>query len=813
MSQNFLIERWFREIGWKPLPFQSQAWHHIASGTSGIVNAPTGSGKTYSVLGGVIEALKSAPPVGLACIWITPIRALAKEIELSVLRALEGCGLQWSVGIRTGDTEAAERRAQARKMPEILITTPESLHLMIATRDSELLLSHVRFVVVDEWHELLGSKRGVMLELALSWLRHHRPSLQTWGISATIGNLEDALHILLGKNAQQGTLIKANIQKCIEVEPILPDTIEVMPWAGHLGIKLLQKVIPIIERGQSTLVFTNTRSQCEIWYQQILEAAPHLAGQIAMHHSSISREIRHWVEDALYDGRLKAVVCTSSLDLGVDFRPVENIIQIGSPKGVSRCMQRAGRSGHRPDATSKIYFVPTHTLELIESAALREAISRHIIEHREPYIRSFDVLIQWLVTLAVGPGFKADEVLQQVRHTHAFESISNDEWYWCLSFVTTGGRTLAGYDDFHKVVCNEDGRYTVKSKRIALRHRLSIGAIVSDTVMRVKFLNGGFIGTIEEWFISRLKPGDVFWFGGRSLELIRVKGLEVTVRSSQQKEGLVPSWMGGRMPLSAQMGAMLRKKVQEAFDDRTSDPELKCISPLWRVQAERSVIPAAHQLLIEYLISREGHHVFVYPFEGRSVHEGMASVLAWRLALFQPITFSIAMNDYGFELLSADPIPIEEALNSDIFSSKHLDRDILQSVNATEMARRRFRDIASIAGLVFQGFPGRPVKEKHLQSSSSLIFNTFSEHEPDNLLLRQAYDEIFQFQLEQSRMHEAFGRIQAQEIILKHIERPTPFCFPIMVDRLRERLTNETLEHRIEKMLRDAGVEVMSSNN
>lgn len=811
MSQLFLIEHWFKDKGWKPLSFQRQAWKHILSGASGIVNAPTGSGKTYSVLGGVIETLKCTNPSGLACIWITPIRALAKEIELSVTRALEGCGLEWSVGIRTGDTDVAERRSQSRKMPEILITTPESLHLMIATRDSERLFGQLQFFVVDEWHELLGSKRGVMLELALSLLRHRRASLQTWGISATIGNLEEALQVILGKYSSQGVLIKADIRKHIEIHPVLPDTIDVMPWAGHLGIKLLKKVVPVIEKGQSTLVFTNTRSQCEIWYQQILEAAPQLAGQIAMHHSSISREIRHWVEDALYDGRLKAVVCTSSLDLGVDFRPVENIIQIGSPKGVSRCLQRAGRSGHRPEAISKIYFVPTHTLELIESAALREAIKQQIIEPREPYVRSFDVLIQWIVTLAVGPGFQSDELLQQVRTTHAFESISDEEWIWLLAFVTTGGKTLAGYDDFHKVVREDDGRYVVKSKRVSLRHRLSIGSIVSDTMMSVKFINGGFVGTIEEWFISGLKPADVFWFAGRSLELVRVKGLTVMVRSSQKKEGLVPSWMGGRMPLSAQMGAMLREKLQEAFDDRSSDVELKFISPLWRVQTERSVIPRADQLLVEYMTSREGHHLFVYPFEGRFVHEGMASVLAWRLALFKPITFSIAMNDYGFELLSADPIPIKEALDSDIFSTTHLKRDILQSVNATEMARRRFRDIASIAGLVFRGFPGRPIKEKHLQSSSSLIFNTLSEHEPDNLLLRQAYDEIFQFQLEQSRMYAAFNRIQSQEILLRHIDHPTPFCFPIMVDRLRERLTSETLEQRIEKMLRDAGIDIATS--
>lgn len=804
----FLLEKWFDSRGWRAFAFQRETWRRMLQGKSGIVNAPTGSGKTYAVLGGVIEALKIDNPKGLVCLWITPIRALAKEIELSVARALEGCGLRRRVGIRTGDTEMAERRQQAKQMPEILITTPESLHLMMATRDGERLFDHLKFVVIDEWHELMGNKRGVMMELALAWLRARVPALQTWGISATIGNMDEAIEVLLGNRFREGVLIRADIRKRIEVIPILPDTIDVMPWAGHLGIKLLQKVVPVIGQSRSTLIFTNTRSQCEIWYQQLLEADPSLAGQIAMHHSSISREIRHWVEDALYDGRLKAVVCTSSLDLGVDFRPVETIIQIGSPKGVSRFMQRAGRSGHQPGAVSRIYFVPTHTLELVESAALREAIDRQLIEPREPYVRSFDVLIQWLVTLAVGPGFRAEEILQQVRSTHAFSTISDEEWYWCLSFITTGGRTLEGYEDFHKVERADDGRYVVKNKRIAMRHRLSIGAIVSDTVMRVKFLNGGFAGTIEEWFISRLKPGDVFWFAGRSLELVRVRGPEVTVRASQQKEGLVPSWMGGRMPLSAQMGAMLREKLQEAFDDKSTDPELKFISPLWKLQIERSAIPRADQLLMEYLVSREGHHLFVYPFEGRFVHEGMASVLAWRLALLKPITFSIAMNDYGFELLSADPIPIQEALDSDVFSVEFLERDILQSVNATEMARRRFRDIASIAGLVFQGYPGRPVKEKHLQSSASLIFSTLAEHEPDNLLLRQAYDEILQFQLEQGRMHQAFSRIQGQEIILRYIERPTPFCFPIMVDRLRERLTNETLEQRVEKMLREAGVDV-----
>lgn len=791
---------WFKSMDWQVATFQEQAWRAYADGFSGVVNAPTGSGKTYSMM--IPALLETAKPKGLTCIWIAPIRALAKEIRQSAERAIEGMQLHWTVGVRTGDTSSAERQKQKTNMPNLLITTPESLHLLLASKGYPKTFKNLKCVIVDEWHELMGSKRAVQMELGLNRLRGILPQMRTWGISATIGNMEEAIQVLLGPQFPQEKIrtIRADISKTIEVESVLPDKVETLPWAGHLGIRMLEKIMPIIRESNSTLIFTNTRSQAEIWYQKILDVAPDMAGVMAMHHGSISKELRFWVEDAIYTGQLKAVVCTSSLDLGVDFRPVETIIQVGSPKGVARFMQRAGRSGHQPGATSRIFFVPTHTLELVEAAALREAIKTELVEDRIPYIRSFDVLTQYLVTLAVSEGFKGREILEEVRQTFSYQSISDEEWQWCLDFITTGGKSLSGYDEFHKVELDE-GVYKVTSRRVAERHRMSIGTIVSERTMRIKFQSGGFIGTIEESFISRLSPGDTFMFAGRSLELIRIKGLDVQVRLSKKKTGVVPSWMGGRMPLSAQMGRMLRKKMQESFDPGTKDPELVLIEPLWETQRERSIVPKLDEFLIEKLKSREGYHVFFFPFEGRFVHEGMAALLAWRISLFKPLTFSIAMNDYGFELLANEPIPIEEALDSDIFTTTDLREDIMQSVNAVEMARRRFRDIADVAGLVFTGYPGQAIKERHLQSSTQLIFNVLQDYEPENLLLQQAYDEALEFQLEEGRMREAMERINAQKIIITEMEKPSPFCFPIMVDRLnRERLSSESIEDRVAKM-------------
>lgn len=795
---------WFSSQDWEPFAFQLETWQAYLDGYSGLVNAPTGSGKTYSLMmAPVLEHLDDpSPAMGLKIIWITPIRALAKEIELSANRLMEGMKIKWKVGSRTGDTPVRTREKQLVHPPQLLIITPESLHVLLTQKGYPEYFGSLDAVIADEWHELMGSKRGVQVELALSRLKGLQPNLRIWGISATIGNMDDALRALLGNYyaRREHRVIRSDIRKKVEVVSVLPEELDRMPWAGHIGIHLLDKVVEIVKQSTSTLIFTNTRSFAEVWYQKMLDRAPELAGVMAMHHGSISQELRGWVEEQLHEGKLKVVVCTSSLDLGVDFRPVETVIQVGSPKGVARFMQRAGRSGHQPGAISRIYLVPTHSLELMEAAALRDAGVRGIVEDRVPYIRSFDVLIQYLVTLAVSEGFYADKLFEEVTGTFCYSEMSKEEWHWILNFLTTGGSSLQAYDEYRKLVV-ESGSYRIHSRPMATRHRLSIGTIVGDTSIWIRLLNGKTLGTIEEYFIAQLNPGDVFWFAGQNLELVRLREMEAQVRKTKRRSGRVPSWQGGRMPLSSQMSELIREKLDEVVKGRDDNPEMQFLEPLFALQRERSWLPAGNEFLVEYFQSSEGYHVVMYPFEGRNVHEGMGALVAYRISKIEPITFSIAMNDYGFELLSDREIPIAEAIETNVLGVDQLLPDIQASINSTEMARRKFRDIASISGLVFKGYPGRPIKDRHLQSSSQLFFNVFQEYDSGNLLLRQAYEEVMDFQLEESRLRRALERIATQKIVLTRPDRPTPFAFPIIVDRMREKLTSEKLQDRVKKMV------------
>ncbi|RZK03113.1 MAG: DNA ligase-associated DEXH box helicase, partial [Flavobacterium sp.] len=540
----------------------------------------------------------------------------------------------------------------------------------------------------------------------------------------------------------------------------------------------------------------------EIWYKHILEAYPELAGAMALHHGSLDRDIRNWVEEAIHDEKLKVVICTSSLDLGVDFAPVETVIQVGSPKSVSRFLQRAGRSGHRPGATSVIYFVPTHSLELIEAAALKEAIQQKVFEDRPPMYKPFDVLIQYLVTLAVSEGFFSDALYAEVKSTYAFEDITVEEWNWLMDFITYGGQTLKEYDEYQKVA-REGDFFKVTSRRVALRHRMAIGTIVSEPMMYVKFMKGGSIGSLEESFLSRLKPGDVFWFSGRSLELVQVKEMTAYVRKSNKSNGIIPSWLGARMSLSSHLANMFKQKLDDYLHNIVKDVEMKKVTPLLELQQKWSNVPAQKGLLIEKVTTKEGHHIFIYPFAGRYLHEGLAALIAYRLAQSQPITFSIAMNDYGFELLSEDEVDLDYAIKNGLFSTDHLHSDMLLSLNSTEMAKRRFKEIAQISGLLFTGYPGKMKKNRHLQASSGLLFDVFKQYDPENLLLKQAYDEVFRYQLSETELRKLLIKIAEQEINITKPYRPTPFAFPIMVDRLREKLTSEKLEDRVKKLQLD----------
>jgi len=808
---------WFSARAWKPFAFQKQVWAAVKNGESGLLHASTGAGKTYAVWFAALNRFarlqpsvatprKRKPPAEpLTVLWITPMRALAADTARALQSPVDDLQIPWSIGLRTGDTSSSERARQGRRLPTTLITTPESLTLLLARADARTALSTLRMIVVDEWHELLGNKRGVQLQLALARLRHWQPELIVWGVSATLGNQSHAEQVLIPQGG--GVSVQGKSEKTLQVDTLLPPATERFPWAGHIGLKMLPQVVAELDACASSLVFTNTRAQSEIWYQALLESRPDWAGLIALHHSSLSRDTRDWVEQALKNGQLKAVVCTSSLDLGVDFLPVERVLQIGSAKGVARLMQRAGRSGHAPGRTSRVTLVPTHSLELIEAVAARDAVEQRRIEPRLSPHKPLDVLVQHLVSMALGGGFIPEDLYEEVRGAWAYRDLTPADWAWALAFVRHGGMSLTAYPDYRRVEPDEHGVWRVPDARLARRHRMSIGTIVSDASINLKFWSKGGggkqLGSVEEGFIARLKPGDGFLFAGRLLELVRVENMTAYVKRSTAKKAAVPRWNGGRMPLSNELAEAVVARFSAAAQGHFNGPEMHALRPLLETQIRWSGLPTTENLLAEVLKSREGWHLFLYPFAGRQVHLGLASLLAWRVSQRQPVTFSIAVNDYGLELLSATPVDWATHLDAHLFNADDLLLDVLASLNAGELALRRFREIARIAGLVFAGYPGAPKSTRQVQASSGLFFQVFKQYDADNLLLAQAGEEVLREELDIRRLEQTLERINQMKLDVHQVKRPTPLGFPLLVERMRESMSSEKLADRIRRMVGD----------
>ena len=801
---------YFESRGQKPFRFQQNAWKAYEDGSSGLVHSATGTGKTLAVwLGPILEWLRQnknrdewnpKSPPALRVLWITPLKALAGDTENALRAPLESMRLPWRLESRTGDSRASIKAKQLKQLPTALITTPESLCLLLTHAPLQSQLSALEGVIVDEWHELLGSKRGIQVELALARLRKLNPSLRTWGLSATLGNLTEAGQALVGcKPIKQCRIIHGTIRKRLRIESLIPERIERFPWSGHIGARMVPQVSKEIEQVKSALVFANTRSQTEIWYQHLLQHRPDWAGQIAVHHGSLDASVREWVEKELRSGRLRAVVCTSSLDLGVDFSAVDLVMQIGSPKGSARLLQRAGRSGHQPGAESRLVFIPTNALELVELAAAKAAIKQGKMEARPLLSKPLDVLVQHVVTIAIGGGFTSENLLQEVRTTQAYRFLTSEEWQWLLTFVVHGGSSLGAYPEFHRVQLADD-RYHVSMQRIITLHRFNIGTIVSDTAIKVKYVRGGTIGMVEETFLSKLKRGDRFLLAGKLVELVVIRDNIAYVRRSKGKPNSIPRWTGGRMPLSSELCMSLREKIDEASHGHLLGPEMRSLKSLFDLQQRWSLLPQADELLIEMIGDRSGSQVFLFPFEGRLVHEGMASLLAYRLTRQQPTTLSMACNDHGIVLQSPHPIAIEKAISEGLFSTDHLEEDIHQSMNANAMAKRQFRQIARVSGLIQSGPPGQRKSTSYVQASSNLFFDLFCEYDPTNLLLEQCRREVLEQQFEWTRLDRVLKRLQQAKIRLMHPTRVTPFAFSLMVDKFRERVSSETLSQRIARM-------------
>lgn len=846
------VMAWFASRGWEAFDFQKRTWDAYAQGRSGLVHAPTGMGKSLAVwMGPVIESIaqtiereragaeggennaKAAKPRGkrsrddaerIRVLWVTPMRALASDTAKSLMLPIEEMDLAWSVEKRTGDTTQSQRAKQRDKLPTCLVTTPESLTLLLSYPGARERFATLRCIVVDEWHELLSTKRGTQTELALARLRTWTPGVRTWGLSATLGNLPRALEVLVGARREETPpplLVPGDTQKQVRVATVLPDSAERFPWAGHLGLKLLEKVIERIEPVGTSLLFTNTRSQAELWFRAITDARPDWLGLIGIHHGSLDRDVREEVEARLRSGALKCVVCTSSLDLGVDFSPVERVMQVGSPKGVARLLQRAGRSGHQPGAVSEVVCVPTNAMELVEFAAARRAIDSGKIESREPLDRPLDVLAQHLVTMGLAGGFDEDAMLAEVRSAWAYRALTDGEWRWVMEFVTTGGPTLRAYPQYARLAAETGSRaFRVATPAIERMHRLGIGTITSDASVRIAYASGRTLGTIEEGFIARLKPKDKFVFGGQMLELVRVRQMTAQVVKAKGGSAVVPRWDGGRTPLSTQLAHAVRAQIDDAraaieahaqrdehAGERTSagvfaSPEMAAARPLLELQARWSRLPEPDELLVEVVETRDGHHVFLFPFEGRLVHEGVGALVAHRLARLSPRTVSVTPNDAGMELLSPTALPDDESTWRALLTTDHLVDDLMSCLNSTELTRRQFRDIARVAGLILPSYPGQAKTARQLQASSELFFEVFSEFDPGNMLLDQARREVLEQQLELGRLRQTLERLSRQRMVFVRPGRLTPFSFALWAEGLRtQQVTSEKWSDRVNRMV------------
>ena len=799
------LESWFASRGWTPAPFQRETWNAYLEGRSGLLHAPTGIGKTLAAfLGPVAEALEGdEPSSALTVLWITPLRALASDTTQSLIDPITDLGLPWTVEKRTGDTSSTVKSRQRTRPPTVLVTTPESLTILLSYADGPRMLRGLRAVVVDEWHELLSTKRGVQTELALARLRTIAPKMRTWGLSATLANTQQAADALVGPG-HDAALICAPPTKRIEVETLLPDVIERYPWSGHLGTRLADGVIDRITHG-TTLLFTNTRSQAELWFRAIMRRRPDLIGRVALHHGSLDREVRQRVESLLRgDGNaseIRCVVCTSSLDLGVDFSPVDQVIQVGSPKGVARLIQRAGRSGHKPGLPSRVIGVPTNAMELVEFAAARDAIEAGELESRVPIPKPLDVLAQHLVTASMSNGFDEAALRKEVRSTYSYRHLTDEEWTWAMQFTRQGGPALTAYPDFARITSVDD-RWHVASRRIATRHRMAIGTIVSDQAVKVQFGNGRVLGHIEESFISRLNIGARFVFAGRVLQLKRLRNMTATVQRVTSTSGIVPRWSGGRFSLSTQLADAVLERLRRADEGRFDTPEMDSARPLLELQQSLSLIPRPGMLLIESIETDHGHHAFLFPFAGRLAHEGLGAVLSLRLSRSSPRSITAVVNDYAIHLVCGDPIDLDETDWRAALATDGLVDDLLEAANAAQFARRQFRDIARIAGLTHQGFPGQSKSTSWMQASAEMFFDVFSEFDPDNLLLTQARREVLDNQLEVARIRDALERTHDMDIAIVRPETISPLAFPVFAESLRATtISSETWEQRVRKMV------------
>jgi ATP-dependent Lhr-like helicase len=792
------FQDWFAGRGWSPRAHQLAMVEKGREGRDALLIAPTGGGKTLAgFLPSLIELTERARPnshPGLHTLYISPLKALAVDVERNLNQPILQMGLPIVAESRTGDTGIARRQRQRLKPPDILLTTPEQLALLCAWEGARLFFENLRCVVLDEIHTLHSSKRGDLLALDLARLQQLAPNMRRVGLSATVDDPEVIKRWMGGRDGPGGIDL---VRGPAGAEPIVEMLLSEgrVPWAGHTAQHAMAEVYEVIKRSRTALVFVNTRFQAEFAFQELWrlndDSLP-----IALHHGSLAAEQRRRVEAAMARGELRAVVCTSTLDLGIDWGDVDLVIQLASPKGASRMVQRIGRANHRLDEPSRAIFVPANRFEMLECQAAREAIAENRLDGDPPRVGALDVLAQHVMGCACSEPFDALKLYDEVVTAGPYRDLAWEDFEQVVDFVSTGGYALKTYDRFRRIVKGPDGLWKVRNPQIAQRHRLNVGAIISPAMLAVRIAGrrgsaGRKIGEIEEGMLEMLDPGDTFVFAGQIWELAGITNLDVLVRPANDKDPKMPSWGGSKFALST----YLAKRVRQLMFDQEHWAVLPNDVREWlEAQRDRSVIAAEEEMLLETFPHQKRHFMVCYPFEGRLAHTTLAMLLTRRLERLGRAPMGFVCNDYALAVWAMEPL--DQVNFADLFDEDMLGDDLEAWLAESFMMKRAFKGCAIIAGLIERRFPGEQKTGRQITFSTDLIYDVLRRHEPDHLLLRCARDDAATGLIDVARLGGMLARIRGR---IRHapLERLSPFSVSILLEIGKERSPGHTGETMI----------------
>jgi ATP-dependent helicase Lhr and Lhr-like helicase len=812
-----VFERWFAGRGWHPRAHQLELLSRVKAGRSALLIAPTGGGKT---LAGFLPTLvelnergirpRNLKPAGrtvvrsqgLHTLYISPLKALAVDIARNLEIPVREMGLPVRLETRTGDTPVSKRQRQRRDPPDILLTTPEQLALLLASADAPFIFGTLKRVVLDELHSLVTSKRGDLLSLGLARLFALAPGLTTIGLSATVAEPDELCRFLVpqplrGEARADLVVAEAGAQPIVA----MLDTREHLPWAGHSARHALGEIYAHIKTHKTTLVFVNTRSQTEFLFQELWRANDdNLA--IALHHGSLDVAQRRRVEDAMAEGKLRAVVCTSSLDLGVDWGDVDLVINVGAPKGCSRLLQRIGRSNHRLDEPSEAVLVPANRFEVLECRVAIDAVAENAQDTPPPRTGALDVLAQHVLGRACGEPFLADELYAEVRAAAPYGLLSRTDFDAVVDFVATGGYALKAYERFAKIRQGKDGRWRITHPRVAQRYRMNVGTIVEADMIKVRLVRssrsgkvvprgGRLLGEVEEYFIETLKVGDTFVFAG---EILRYEALvedEVYVSRSDATDPKVPAYEGGKFPLSTYLAARVRALLAKPDAWRALPEQVR----EWlEIQQWRSVLPKAGDLLVETFPRAAKYYLVCYPFEGRLAHQTLGMLLTRRLERVRLRPLGFVANEYALAVWGLGDVALRIARGdlslAQLFDEDMLGDDLEAWLAETALMKRTFRNCAIIAGLIEKRFPGEEKSRRQLTISTDLVYDVLRKHQPDHVLLRAARADAATGLLDIQRLGEMLSRVRGR-IVHKALDHVSPLSVPVLLEIGRETVYGE----------------------